>query len=99
MKDKPSFDSLPASIQERLLWDMELDYDSSESSKAEAIHMIMVGDHCNQWNKLIIQNYYKALIVETLVEYLGQEQKAAEQSLAKINRMLTDLIHEFGKSE
>lgn len=59
----------------------------------------MVGNHYNQCNKLIIQNYYKALSVETLVVYLGQEQKAATQSLAKINRMLTDLIHEFGKSE
>lgn len=98
MKDKPTFDSLPAVIQERLLWNMELDYDSYEGSKADTIHLIMVGSTISRTNELIIKNY-AALGVDTLVAYLGQERDAAAKSVAQMNRLMTDLIHEFGTTE
>ena len=64
---KPAkFDDLPGSLQESFLWDMELDYDSYESSKAETIHLIQVGAEISSTNKLIIANYYKALSVESI---------------------------------
>jgi ribosomal silencing factor RsfS len=61
-----SFNDLPGSLQESFLWDMELDYDSYESSKAECIHMINVGADISSTNKMIIANYFKALSVETI---------------------------------
>ena len=63
------FNSLPGSVQEYLLREMELDYDGYESSKAETVHDIMHGD-CSPTNELIIKNYYKALSPEFLFRYI-----------------------------
>lgn len=57
MKPKSFFD-LPSRLQESLLWDMELDYDSYESSMAEAVHYMMVAD-CSTTNRAIVENAYK----------------------------------------
>ncbi len=55
-----SFFDLPAKLQESFLWDMDLDYNSYESSKVECIHGIMCG---NVWsrNPEIINDYYERL--------------------------------------
>ena len=63
------FSELPCSVQESLLWDMELEYDGYESSKAETVHDIMHGD-CSSTNEFIIKNYYKALSPEFLFRYI-----------------------------
>ena len=65
------FDELPCSVQESLLWDMELDYDGYESSKAETIHTILCGSHCSSTNELIIKNYMLALSKEALRDRLA----------------------------
>ena len=99
MKDKPPFESLPAAIRERLLWNMELDYCPYESSKAEAIRDIM---HCTKvvgTNALIVSNYYKALSVDSLVRYLGQESDAAAKSVREMDALMVRLIHDFGTTE
>ena len=64
------FNELPCSVQESLLWDMELEYDGYESSKAECIHQILCGSYCSSTNELIIKNYYKALSPEFLFRYI-----------------------------
>ena len=64
------FDELPCSVQESLLWDMELDYDGYESSKAECIHQILHGI-CTTTNELIIKNYMLALSKEALRDRLA----------------------------
>ena len=64
------FDELPCSVQESLLWDMELDYDGYESSKAETVHDIMHGDR-SPTNELIIKNYMLALSKEALRDRLA----------------------------
>lgn len=43
MNRPTSFFHLPAAFQEDALWDMDLDYDHYDSSKAEAIHEMMAG--------------------------------------------------------
>lgn len=64
------FNELPCSVQESLLWDMELEYDGYESSKAECIHQILCGSYCSSTNELIIKNYYKALSPESLFRHI-----------------------------
>lgn len=63
------FNELPWSVQESLLWDMELEYDGYESSKAECIHDISNGI-CSSANKFVIENYYKALSAESLFRHI-----------------------------
>lgn len=64
---KPTnFSDLPIDLQESLLWDMELDYCSYESSKESAIHDYMNGN-VSRTNQLIITNYYKALDETSLI--------------------------------
>ena len=65
------FNELPCSVQESLLWDMELEYDGYESSKAECIHQILCGSHCSSTNELIIKNYMLALSKEALRDRLA----------------------------
>ena len=65
------FSELPCSVQESLLWDMELEYDGYESSKAETIHTILCGSHCSSTNELIIKNYMLALSKEVLRDRLA----------------------------
>jgi len=87
---KHTFDQLPASIQERLLWDMELDYDSYESSNADTIHSILVGSTFSERNQQIVRNYCKALSDETIKVYARQEREAIAASLAALDKFIQD---------
>ena len=78
------FDELPCSVQESLLWDMELDCDGYESSKAETIHTILCGSHCSSTNELIIKNYWKALSPDRVAIFL-------DHAVEQINRNRADL--------
>ena len=64
------FNELPCSVQESLLWDMELEYDGYESSKAETIHQILCGS-CSTTNEFVIKNYMLALSKEALRDRLA----------------------------
>ena len=64
------FNELPCSVQESLLWDMELEYDGYESSKAECIHQILCGN-CSTTNEFVIKNYMLALSKEALRDRLA----------------------------
>ena len=69
MTKPPNFFDLPAILQEDLLWDMELDYDHYESSKAETIHLILFSkSHIGSRNKDIIENAYKFMNESFLAE-------------------------------
>ena len=62
-----SFFDLPGSLQESLLWDMELDYDSYESSKAEKIHEIMMYEgNIGGRNRDVINTAYRFMDEEML---------------------------------
>lgn len=78
------FNDLPVLVQEALLWDMELEYDGYESSKAETIHMILCGSDCSSTNELIIKNYWKALSPDRVAIFL-------DHAVEQINRNRADL--------
>lgn len=74
------FNELPCSVQESLLWDMELEYDGYESSKAECIHDILNGT-CSSANKFAIENYYKALSAESLFRHILNVHDGAKRQV------------------
>ena len=81
------FNDLPELVQEALLWDMELDYDGYESSKAETIHMILCGSDCSSTNESIIKNYWKALSPERLSVFLGHAEEHVKRTTDGVNRV------------
>ena len=81
------FNELPCSVQESLLWDMELEYDGYESSKAECIHMILCGSDCSSTNESIIKNYWKALSPERLSVFLGHAEEHVTRTTDGVNRV------------
>ena len=85
------FDELPCSVQESLLWDMELDYDGYESSKAETIHTILCGSHCSSTNELIIKNYMLALSKEALRDRLAALTLEAFDTAKRCQMLITRL--------
>lgn len=89
MNEKPEWSDLPYALREELLWDMELDYDSYDSSKAEEIHMILCGNVSSP-NELAIANYYKALTLEAL------RIRARQVEMGFINQ-IEQLHKSFGK--
>ena len=74
------FNELPCSVQESLLWDMELEYDGYESSKAECIHQILCGN-CSTTNEFVIKNYYKALSAEFLFRHILSVHDGAKRQV------------------
>jgi hypothetical protein len=58
---KPTtWEEVPHSLLHNLLWDMDLDYDPYESSKAEAIDNIVNGI-ISQINEGVIKSYWNGL--------------------------------------
>ena len=86
------FNELPCSVQESLLWDMELEYDGYESSKAECIHQILCGS-CSTTNEFIIKNFMLALskdvLRDRLVELAREAFDTANRCQMLINRLRT----------
>lgn len=81
MKPK-SWKELPGPVLESILWDIDLDYDSYESSKAEAVHELMCNPDCSHTNGMIVSAYWKALsdesfdwIVDNAIETLKRQLK------------------------
>lgn len=91
---KYSFDDLPSTLQERLLWDMELDYCSYESSKAVTIHDIMTGSTFSSTNQAIVTNYCRAISDETIALYAKQEREAAAKRLVALDDFISRLAHD-----
>lgn len=80
MKPQSFFD-LPGLLQESLLWDMELDYDSYESSKVQKIDEIMNGNLCSE-NERIIINSYKFMSEDFLKE---RAKSLLDHNQARVN--------------
>jgi hypothetical protein len=84
------FFALPAYVQAALLWDMELDYDCYDSSKAECIHGILCGTHISHTNEAIIKNFYHALTAPALRMVTRQLIDLADQQVAAMEQLLKD---------
>lgn len=81
-----SFFDLPSLLQESLLWEMELDYDSYESSKEATISQIMNG-YIGFTNERIIENSYKNIDPEFV--------KARGNNLLQHEEMRVRALREF----
>lgn len=84
--NKPNnFFDLPGILQESLLWDMNLDYDAYESSKAETIRMILCSDeHLSSINKQIINNSYKFMTEEFLIRLTKRLLENEEERIERL---------------
>ena len=78
------FDTLPEQTQEILLWDMNLDYDSYESSREQTIHNILCGQVSN-YNKQIIEAYYDNLKPDHLSSIFDRQVENANRLLGHID--------------
>lgn len=87
MKNKPKWNDLPWCLQERLLYEMDLDYDGYETSREDVIHSVSNGDISDR-NKYCIESFYKTFPLETLELYLKQEIEQKENSLKYMKEML-----------
>lgn len=89
---KPAtFDDLPGKLQESLLWEIDLDYCSYESSKAEAIHDIMNGQ-ISLTNKGRIESAYKWMDEDKLVGYARNLRDQAAQEVESLNKLISELL-------
>ena len=88
--NKPAkFSDLPTSLQEHLLWEMDLDYCPYESSKPEAIHDIMMSeDYVSGTNKQFIANVYNAMTVETLKQHIEMTRDVMLIQVDTLNKLL-----------
>ena len=85
-----SFFDLPGALQESLLWDIDLDYDSYESSKAEKIHDIMC-DNVDETNADRIANAYKWMDEPMLLLRAQQMRESTIARLEALNEMIDAL--------
>lgn len=88
-----SFLDLPACLQERFLWECDLDYCHYESSMAEAVHSIM----CNypyegSTNDLVIKSTYAMLSPEKLAIWVRSELESAKATVEIMQKMLTETV-------
>jgi hypothetical protein len=90
------FNVLPDSVRESLLWDMELDYDGYESSKADTIYGILFSGNCSATNDLIINNYYKALSPKSLLDTMDVVRTTARNTQDRISELECRIV--FGSA-
>ncbi len=83
---KLTFNQLPSQLQERLLWEMDLDYDSYESSMAEEIHNTLNG-RASLTNERIINTYCTALSDEVLKEHIAILRGQLSQQINSLDNL------------
>ena len=85
-----SFFDLPGSLQESLLWDMELDYDSYESSKAEKIHEIMIYEgNISGRNRDVINTAYRFMDEEMLRRRAMAELESVNEQVKALTALIS----------
>ena len=87
MTTKPKFHELTYELQEQIVWDCDLDYDSYESSMAECVHMFMCGNG-NRQNTEMVERRYESMELSDI----EQRMKAELSSLEEKCKSLTDLL-------
>ena len=88
MKPK-SWRECPSIIFESILWDVDLDYDSYESSKAETIHNISCNVDCVcVRNESILNEFWEQLTEEDFQCRLLNAKKHLERQLDSLKTYL-----------
>lgn len=85
---KPNFFDLPNAICDNLLWKMDLDYDSYDSSMSECVRNILVCEDISDRNKEIIEGYYSRVELSETQRLLAQHIESVKESLAYAKKLL-----------
>lgn len=84
-----SFSDLPYALQESLLWEFNLDYDSYESSKAEAVHDILCNyPYAGSRNDKIIKSSYEQISVKRLESWARGHLSGLESQIEDLKKMI-----------
>lgn len=86
MKPESFFD-LPNLLQEPLLWDMELKYDSYDSSKESCIHQITNG-FITEANRKIIESHFQNVSESFLSSLARSVKEDALRDLAVLDKFI-----------
>ena len=87
MKPQSFFD-LPDVLIESFLWDMELEYDPYEGSKAETIHSILYNPPSSN-NEYAVSNYWKALSEESFQMRVKSIKESLENELKAVSSLIS----------
>ena len=84
---KPKLSDLPGSVYEEILWDVDLEYDSYESSKPDTIHSLICGNGSLS-NKEKIERYYEQLTAEEVHAKMLNKFNELENQLAYLKECM-----------
>ena len=86
--NKPAFNDLPWSVQERLWRDMDdLDYDSYDSSREECLADIRNG-YANSRNEEMMKRYYKNKSADDILVYCSNRRLDIIIELRELNKLM-----------
>ena len=88
---KPKLSDLPSKLYEEMLWDIELDYDSYESSKADTIHSLICGNG-SLLNKDRIARYYEQLSPEEVHAKMSSKFEELKNELEYLKECMYNMI-------
>lgn len=89
MKPK-SWKECPGVVLESLLWDLELEYDIYESSKAETIHHITCNsDDISSYNEELIRDYWDNMTASDFRHRLLNVKQHLEWQLENVKAYLS----------
>jgi hypothetical protein len=89
MKPK-SWNTLPSSLLEKILWDCDLSYDRYDSSKSETIHDILNNRAVGDENRRIIDTAWKFISEETFKSLVQAEIANTRNVLERLSDLLTE---------
>lgn len=82
-----TFESLPRSVKETILWELELEYDHYESSKVSEIMDILNGNSLYEINEAAIKAYWSALTPDSLIRLMSPVLSDLESQVVEIRRI------------
>lgn len=80
-----SWQSLPAPLLNNFLWNLDLEYDAYESSKAEAVHSIECGDFYA--NEKIINSAWSQVTAQTYSEWIADYIALLKAQLEELEKL------------
>jgi len=80
-----SWETLPAPLLNNFLWNLDLEYDSYESSKAEAVHSIECGNDYH--NEKIVNSAWAMVTAETYSQWIADYITSLKEQLEQLEKL------------
>jgi hypothetical protein len=80
-----SWQHLPSRILNSFLWNLDLEYDHYESSKAEAVHNIECG--CDYGNEKIVNSAWAMVSPETYSQWIADEIQSLKNQITHLENL------------